>query len=142
MRVDDMAGNGPDRYCSPRHRMPFNSRNEGPIRVSMTWRAMREREVRFRMYNEAPGLRPGPVPCPWIPGGQCNVWQALPQLVQHGDEERGGLAGAGAGHGHDVRAAERDGDGLALDGRGDAVPLALDCAEHLREQISEQGLMR
>ena len=25
MRVDDVAGDGPGRYCSPRHRMPFNS---------------------------------------------------------------------------------------------------------------------
>jgi len=29
---------GPDRYCSPRHRMTFNSRNEGSKCVSMTWR--------------------------------------------------------------------------------------------------------
>jgi len=27
--MDDVAGIGPGRYCSPRHRMPFNSRNVG-----------------------------------------------------------------------------------------------------------------
>jgi len=27
----------PGRHCSPRHRMPFNSRNEGSKCVSMTW---------------------------------------------------------------------------------------------------------
>jgi len=37
MRVDDVAGNGPGIYCSPRHRMPFNSRNEGSKRVLATW---------------------------------------------------------------------------------------------------------
>ena len=31
------------RYCSPRHRMPFKSRNEGSQRVSMTWRASPDR---------------------------------------------------------------------------------------------------
>ena len=30
----------PARHCSPRHRMPFNSPNEGLKCVSMTWRAM------------------------------------------------------------------------------------------------------
>ena len=39
MRVDDGAGNGADRYCSPRHVTPFNSINEGSRCVSMTWRA-------------------------------------------------------------------------------------------------------
>jgi len=41
MRVDDMAGNRPGRYCSPRHRhrVPFNSRSEYPDCVSTTWRA-------------------------------------------------------------------------------------------------------
>ena len=29
MRVDDMAGNDPVRYCSSYHRMPVNSINEG-----------------------------------------------------------------------------------------------------------------
>ena len=40
MRVDEVAGNGPDRYSSPRDRVPFNSRNEGAMCVSMTRRAM------------------------------------------------------------------------------------------------------
>ena len=31
---------GPGRYCSPRHRMPSNSRNEGSQCVSMTWRGI------------------------------------------------------------------------------------------------------
>ena len=31
---------GPARCCSPRHRMPFSSRNEGLKCVSMTWRAI------------------------------------------------------------------------------------------------------
>ena len=31
---------GPARYRSPRHRMPFDSRNEDSERVWMTWRAM------------------------------------------------------------------------------------------------------
>jgi len=31
---------GPARYCSPRHRKPFESRNEGSQCVSMTWRAI------------------------------------------------------------------------------------------------------
>jgi hypothetical protein len=29
---------GPCRFCSPRHRLPFNSLNQGPKRLSMTWR--------------------------------------------------------------------------------------------------------
>ena len=32
------TGAGPARCCSPRHRMPFTSRNEGPKRVLTTWR--------------------------------------------------------------------------------------------------------
>jgi len=38
MRVGDVAGNGPDRYCSPLHRLSFVSRNKGSKCVSMTWR--------------------------------------------------------------------------------------------------------
>ena len=38
MRVDDAAGNGPGRYCSPRHRMPLKKR-EFKMRW-MTRRAM------------------------------------------------------------------------------------------------------
>jgi hypothetical protein len=40
MRVDDVAGNEPGRYCSPRHRIPYNPRYEGRKCVSMTWRAV------------------------------------------------------------------------------------------------------
>lgn len=55
----------------------------------------------------------------------------LLQPLEHGDEEGGGLAGAGAGHGDDVGAGEDEGHGLALDRGGDAVPLALDPPEHV-----------
>jgi len=40
MRVDDVAGNLPGRYCSPRHRMLFISRHEGSKCVSITWLAI------------------------------------------------------------------------------------------------------
>jgi hypothetical protein len=36
MRVDGVAGNGPGRYCSPRHLMLCNSRDEGSKCVSKT----------------------------------------------------------------------------------------------------------
>jgi len=39
MRLDDVAGNGPGRCCSPHQKMPLSSRNEGSKRVPMTWRA-------------------------------------------------------------------------------------------------------
>ena len=39
----DVRGHGHGRYCLPRHRVPCNSRNEGSIWVSMTWRAMSAR---------------------------------------------------------------------------------------------------
>jgi hypothetical protein len=39
MLVDVKAGNEIGRCCSPCRRMPFESRNEGSKRVSMTWRA-------------------------------------------------------------------------------------------------------
>lgn len=55
----------------------------------------------------------------------------LLQLLEHGDEESRGLAGAGPGHGDDVGAGEDEGHGLALDRGGDPVPLALDPAEHV-----------
>jgi len=38
MRVDDVASNGLGRYCSPPHWVPFGSRDEASMRVSMTWR--------------------------------------------------------------------------------------------------------
>ena len=34
-----VLGAGPGAYCSSRHRMPFNLKNEGSKCVSMTWRA-------------------------------------------------------------------------------------------------------
>jgi len=37
--VTRMQAAGPSKYCLPRHRMPFNSRNAGSKRVSMAWRA-------------------------------------------------------------------------------------------------------
>ena len=40
MLVDDTAGNGPGRYCSPRHRMPFNSRDQGSLHVWLMLRAI------------------------------------------------------------------------------------------------------
>jgi len=40
MPVDDVAGNGPGRYCSPRHTMPMNSRHDDSICLSMMWRAI------------------------------------------------------------------------------------------------------
>ena len=40
MRVDDVAGNNPGRYRSPRYRMPVLSRHEGSKCVSITWRAI------------------------------------------------------------------------------------------------------
>jgi hypothetical protein len=39
MRADDMAGNGPSRYCSRRRTLPLESINEGSRCVWMTWRA-------------------------------------------------------------------------------------------------------
>ena len=41
MRVNDVAGNGPAIYCSPRHRMPLNSAENKSAKCvwSMTWRA-------------------------------------------------------------------------------------------------------
>ena len=57
------------------------------------------------------------------------------EFVEDGDEEGCGLAGARAGHGDDVGPRERDGDGLALDGGGDAVALALDGFEHLGQYV-------
>ena len=38
-----VAVKGPGRYCSPRHRMPFKSRNEGSDCVSMKWPAISAR---------------------------------------------------------------------------------------------------
>ena len=35
--VDDVEGNGPGRYCSPRYRLPLNSTSEDSKCVSMTW---------------------------------------------------------------------------------------------------------
>jgi len=40
-----MTWRGPGRYCSPRHRMPFNSRIEGAKCVSMTGRAMGSADI-------------------------------------------------------------------------------------------------
>ncbi len=50
--------------------------------------------------------------------------RVLLELVQHGQDEGGGLTGARAGHGHHVGAAHDDGHGLTLDGRGHLVALA------------------
>ena len=44
--MEDMAGNSPGRYYSPRHRIPCNSRKEVSKCVSMTWRAMSARPYR------------------------------------------------------------------------------------------------
>lgn len=60
---------------------------------------------------------------------------ALLEAVEHGNEEGRGLAGASAGHGDDVGAGEDEGHGLALDGGGDDVALALDPSEHVGAQI-------
>jgi len=38
MRVDNVAGNGPLRYCSPCHRLPVNSSSQGTKRVTLNWR--------------------------------------------------------------------------------------------------------
>jgi hypothetical protein len=38
-RVHDVTGSGSGRHCSPRHRMPVSSRNEGSQRVSIAWQA-------------------------------------------------------------------------------------------------------
>ena len=40
MRVDNVTGNVPGKYCSPCHRLALNSRDEGLKRVAMTWHAM------------------------------------------------------------------------------------------------------
>jgi hypothetical protein len=41
----DVAGDGPGRYSSPPHSVPFKSnRQEGPTRVSMTWRINSRKE--------------------------------------------------------------------------------------------------
>jgi hypothetical protein len=42
MRVEtgDVASLEPGRYCSPRHRTPLDSINEGVRYMSMTWRAL------------------------------------------------------------------------------------------------------
>jgi hypothetical protein len=47
MRVDDVAGNGPGRYYSPCHRMPFHSTDKGSTCVSVT------RETSARPYLKA-----------------------------------------------------------------------------------------
>jgi hypothetical protein len=41
-------GNGPGRYCPPRHGMPFNSRAEASQCASMTWRATSARPRPYR----------------------------------------------------------------------------------------------
>jgi len=38
--VNGVEGNGPSRYCSPHHRMPFNSTAESGKCALMSWRAM------------------------------------------------------------------------------------------------------
>jgi hypothetical protein len=38
--VEDVAGNGPGRFRSPRHRMAFTSSNKGDKLIFRTWRAM------------------------------------------------------------------------------------------------------
>jgi len=73
MRVDDVAGNGPVRYCSPRHWKPFHSRYDGSNCVSMTWRdtfarPYPRRRAIPRVALPAPAsfplLKPVPPACP------------------------------------------------------------------------------
>ncbi len=54
--------------------------------------------------------------------------------LEHRQDERGGLAGAGLGAGEDVAAGEDEGDRLALDGGGLGVALVRDGAEQLGGQ--------
>ena len=71
--LNDVAGNGPGRYCSPRHRKPETSRNYGPKSVSMTWRAMGQPRHRKQFHSE---MR---VKLRWL------TWQAMfarPYLLQ------------------------------------------------------------
>jgi hypothetical protein len=63
---------GPGRYCWPRHPMPsfiFSTAFIEPqgtrmVSIEPPPPIERERERRFRVYEEAPGFRPGPVPPP------------------------------------------------------------------------------
>ena len=43
--LEDVVGNEPGRYYSPRHMVPFNSRNEGSKCATMTWRAIYARPL-------------------------------------------------------------------------------------------------
>ena len=53
----------------------------------------------------------------------------LDEVVQDGEDERGGLARAGLGHAHDVHTVEGEGQGSGLDGRGRRVAGVADAPE-------------
>lgn len=67
-------------------------------------------------------------------GPDSGARQMLPQLLQHGDQEGGGLPGTGGGHCDDVDAREDEGDRLALDLARDLVPLLHHASEHRGDQ--------
>jgi hypothetical protein len=53
------------------------------------------------------------------------------KILDQGQGEPGGLAGARLGGAEEVAAGEDDGDGLRLDGGRDGVSLVRDCADEL-----------
>lgn len=67
-------------------------------------------------------------------GSDSGTGQMLPQPLKHGDDEGGGLAGSGGGHGDDVESGEDLRDGLSLDLGGDLVALVHDASENRRDQ--------
>jgi len=94
MRVHDVAGNGSGRYCSPRHGMPWNSRNEGSKCVSVTWRATSARPyctpaarriaaAAFPLGPLPPAspLLPRPCPLPLVPGVLLRIAPPLSLLL-------------------------------------------------------------
>ena len=64
----------------------------------------------------------------------------LAEALEHRQHERGRLAGAGLGAGHEVAAVEDERDRLGLDGGGLGVALVRDGAEEFgREPESIEG---
>ena len=68
------------------------------------------------------------------PSAGARVAVRLAEALEHGQDERGGLAGAGLGAGHEVASGEDDGDGIGLDGGGLGVALIRDRAKELGRQ--------
>ena len=69
--------------------------------------------------------------------GTDDPWAGTPgcvQTLEHGQDERGGLAGPGLGTGEDIAPSQDEGDRLALDRRRFCVPLLADSTEELGRQ--------